>query len=80
MPVLILFVTCICWGVSFPLGRALLLSQEGLASTWGLVSASLFLRFIIAAIVVGWWILRHGQAVSSYSHSAETTVLRAPTC
>jgi drug/metabolite transporter (DMT)-like permease len=46
------------WGVSFPLGKALVLAQRQLlpeASSWFLASATLACRFSLAALVLAWF-------------------------
>lgn len=53
-----LLLACLCWGISFPLVRALSLDQAQAvpeASTWCLTSWGLVLRFALAAVVLGWW-------------------------
>ena len=53
-----LLLACACWGISFPLVRALSLDQAQAvpeASTWCLTSWGLVLRFALAAVVLGWW-------------------------
>jgi drug/metabolite transporter (DMT)-like permease len=63
---LILLAACACWGISFPLGKALLLAQADLgAPSWGLVAWSLTLRFLLAAVVIGWWCRRELTKPSS---------------
>ena len=56
-----LFATCACWGLSFPLVRALSLSQAMAvpeATTWCLTSWGLCLRFAIATLFLLWWCRR----------------------
>lgn len=55
---LALFATCVCWAVSLPVVRALMLDQAAAvpeASTWCISAWGLGLRFAIAALFLGWW-------------------------
>ncbi len=57
-PLAMLALACACWGLSFPLARAVALAQHAAVpevSTWCLSAWGLVLRFAIAAVVLGWW-------------------------
>src|ERR1041385_4627583 len=54
-PVLMLFLATTCWGLSFPLMKGLVLSQQQLApdaTVWFVTAQSLVVRFGIAAILM----------------------------
>ncbi len=56
-----LFATCACWGLSFPLVRALSLDQTievPEATTWCVSAWELCLRFAIATLFLAWWCRR----------------------
>lgn len=59
--VLALLFACICWGLSFPLGRGLVLAQSAAvpeATTWCLSAWDVCIRFIIATAFIAWWCRR----------------------
>lgn len=63
LAILALLGACLCWGLSFPLARALNLAQAEQipgAGSWFISSWCLTLRFLIAGLVVaGWCAWRH---------------------
>ena len=56
----LLLVACLCWGLSFPLARALSIAQESVAGSdsWGRTAWGLGLRFTVAAVLLALWLGR----------------------